>query len=142
MLAAARRWGAGPAGAESLCVSVCKRKHQPWKAGQLMYGCHLHDAARRYDNLKLLYRTKITSTKEQLSAAIHATLDLLRVLIITIIQWLQTDLVMMLYAPITLCIGPLFKLTASERDGSHLISGHSLRLQLLLLQMATLMKRK
>eukprot|EP00953_Heterococcus_sp_UTEX-ZZ885_P041631 21231-Heterococcus_DN1.PRE.6 len=50
MLAAARRWGAGPAGAESLCVSVCKRKHQPWKAGQLMYGCHLHDAARSPDH--------------------------------------------------------------------------------------------
>jgi hypothetical protein len=83
MLAAARRWGAGPAGAESLCVSVCKRKHQPWKAGQLMYGCHLHDAARRYESLKLLYLPHIKSKKsfkKQLSFQTSLSLDILRVL--------------------------------------------------------------
>jgi hypothetical protein len=37
-------------------------------------------------------------------------------------------IMMLVYASINLCIGLLFKLMASEKDGNHSISGTSLKL--------------
>ena len=46
-LAAAARWGGGPAGSETIPVSVCKYKYQPFREGERMYGCYMHSATRR-----------------------------------------------------------------------------------------------
>eukprot|EP00611_Tribonema_gayanum_P015993 TRINITY_DN27929_c0_g1_i1.p1 TRINITY_DN27929_c0_g1~~TRINITY_DN27929_c0_g1_i1.p1 ORF type:complete len:161 (-),score=14.05 TRINITY_DN27929_c0_g1_i1:298-780(-) len=46
--AAAVKWGSGAAGAESISTPTCKYKYQPWsKEGHRLYGCRLHDGARR-----------------------------------------------------------------------------------------------
>ncbi|CAM9418126.1 unnamed protein product, partial [Choristocarpus tenellus] len=47
LAASCARWGEGPLGREQIAVPVCKRKYQPFRDREKMYGCHLHHAKRK-----------------------------------------------------------------------------------------------
>lgn len=68
---ASARWGAGYEGEEVIPHPVCKRKYQPYKNGELQYGCHFHHDTR----LKRIQRHGLREGWESFQQWQHVKVD-------------------------------------------------------------------